>query len=743
MELVETPDRLTFSIRMREDTYTVEELLSMVFEMARKMSDTFGRTQIRDCVVTIPPSYTRAQRILLMQTAQAAGLNVVSLMHENTAAALYYGIDRVDNETAHYAIFYNMGASKTQVSVVKYTALERPVQGVGNKTIEHIEVLSHTCNDQIGGRTFDSLIANHIADEFQRLHNLDPKGSKKTMLRVMNHANKVKKVLSANKVAFVHDDSLYQGKAISYGVQREVLDELIAAKAKELLQPIDTALQLANLTIDSINSFEIIGGVTRIPKVQELLKTYNTNRDLGMHLNGDEAMAHGAALFAANYSLDLFVKPMWLSDVLPYSVSAEFWSPDDPEFTKSGTVFKIGTRLNAKKQLTFSFDKRIVCRLIAKYPSHEAILDEYGIADIPEVAANYSQTPLNVFTFGVDMSGVPFLYLVHSELEVDIEQEVPDVTDENQTESFQNETETESTQNSLLTGKRKEKVKLKFAPYSMELPIALNKTEVEFISTKLTNFTKQEKERLKLAESRSELEGYIYYLREKLDEETFILVTTESERSELESLLAVESGYLDSPEFHTATSDELLKRKSAIRSTVFDALDREEEMAKRPKAVDETRKKLMKFRETAVSYNQTMPWVEESLIEAAFSAVKESEAWLEGRVKDQEAKQPWESPAFRTAELSWKLDTVKIALDAIKRVPKPKPPVFYRQKKEKKETKTEESGNKEEKTSEEGEKIPEEEVKAPPEEAEQVVEEKENVQAEAEEPLELPANTDL
>jgi hypoxia up-regulated 1 len=122
MEVLETPDRLTFSVRVRREVYTVEELLNMIFEKARKMIETFERTLVRDYVVTVPSSLTRSQRILMMQTAQAAGLNVLALIHENTVAALYYGIDRQDSETAHYALFYNLGAARVQASVVKYTA---------------------------------------------------------------------------------------------------------------------------------------------------------------------------------------------------------------------------------------------------------------------------------------------------------------------------------------------------------------------------------------------------------------------------------------------------------------------------------------------------------------------------------------------------------------------------------------------------------------------------------------------
>ena len=672
MEVVETPGKLTFSVKVRGEVYTTEELLSMIFEMVKKMSDAYGHTNVRDCVVTIPPSFTRSQRILLMQVAQSAGLNVLGFLHENSAAALYYGIDRTDNETAHLALFYNLGATRVQVSVVRYTANELNVTGVGNKTVEHIEVLSHAWDDNLGGSVFDGLLAEHIAAAFEKQHGVGIRDSKKTMLRVMNHANKAKKVLSANKVAHVFDDSLHQGLGIALAIQRETLDALVAAQAEALLKPIDDALATANVTLEAIDTLELIGGVSRIPKVQELLKAKFFNRDLGMHLNGDEAMAHGAALYAANFSHEVYVKPMWMSEIIPYTIRANFWSPDDPDLHKNATVFKLGTRVNSRKQLTLTYGGQLVCTLLSQYRDHEAVLDEYDISELEEVATNFSQVPLNAFTFGLDPMGLAFLGAVHSEIIVPAEELPPP------TQIFDTpEEELDS---------RKRLAQVKFRPYTIERPHVLSKPEIERIAKKLVEFSGKEKDRQKLSEAKSELEGFIYYMTEKLDEDTYRSVTTESERSQFESLLRSERTWLEGPDFPSADSETLLDRKDALNATVIQSLNREDELKKRETAVEDAKNRLLKLSETAQDYSQTMEWVPEGLREAGSRAVKEAKEWLDGLVEAQKGKPLWEEPVFKVAELDKKLEEVKRTIDLVRTFPRPKSAVRLTQKKEPKKT---------------------------------------------------------
>lgn len=109
--------------------------------------------------------------------------------------------------------------------------------------------------------------------------------------------------------------------------------------ADRMINPVYDAMQKANVTTADIDTFEIVGGLTRIPYVQQLIKD-RIGLEPGAHLNGDEAMAHGAAIIAANYTSDVQVKAIWLSDAIPYDILVDFYNPEDPEFKKSTVAFK-------------------------------------------------------------------------------------------------------------------------------------------------------------------------------------------------------------------------------------------------------------------------------------------------------------------------------------------------------------------------------------------------------------------
>ena len=159
MELFVTEDQLNLSVKLRDTSFTVDEGVGMILEFVKKLAEKAAEGTIRDCVITVPVYWTRAQRKSLMSAAEAARLNVLSLIHENTAAAFYYGIDRLDNETDHYTLFYNMGASDLEVSLAKYNAAIKKTGKVTNKTLENVEILAHSWDSSLGGRTFDALLA--------------------------------------------------------------------------------------------------------------------------------------------------------------------------------------------------------------------------------------------------------------------------------------------------------------------------------------------------------------------------------------------------------------------------------------------------------------------------------------------------------------------------------------------------------------------------------------------------------
>lgn len=647
MQLEETPNRHTFSMRVRDTNHTVEEVLGMLLEHVRLMAGTFGSTNaIKDCVITVDPMYTRAQRILLMQVAQIAGLSVQALVHENAAAALYYGIDRLDNTSSHLALFYNLGASKLQVSVVRYSAVEVNYTDL-SKTIEHIEVLSHVCSQEVSGSLLDAQIADLLAAEFLRQHSVDLTSNKKAMLRLTRLANQAKRQLSANKVTTVTDESLQPGISFSYSLSRDTIDSLVLALSSALLQPIDNALQLAEVSITNIDSFELLGGITRIPKVQELLLTKVPA--LGQHLNGDEAMAHGAALYGANITREVYVKPMWFSDILGYAVEADFFSPDDESFAERTVLFDSKSQLNAIKEFGFRYDKRVICRLTAKYPAGDKVLDLYDVSEIAKIAANFSQVPYNLFSFAVNPVGLTFLMGAYSEMEflrADL-QEAGIKLDDYPGEDPQ----------SLI---KKFRAKLPFNPFPAEQPRPLIKQQMEQIAKVMKEYNAKDEEKQKLLKAKNDLEALVAQLREKLEEDAFKSVTTPEEKATLQESLTIEAQWLESPEFSQASITTLKGRYSTLQSSAAAALKRESELRIRDSYVEATRKQLDQF----TAQCEASPDAD-----VALTNIQAAKSWLEEMTAKQQGRELWLDPVFTTEDIKGLMTLVKNAVEQLSKPP--------------------------------------------------------------------------
>ena len=645
LQTLETPGRHTFSLQVREDAHTVEEITAMLLQHVRTMTKTHTSSTVKDCVLTVDPSFTRAQRILLLQVAAAAGLSVQALVHENAAAALYYGIDRLDNETTHLTLLYNLGASKLQVSVARYSAVEVNFTS-GNKTIEHIEMLSHTSSSKVSGSRIDAKLAALFAGEFQRRHGVDVTADKKAMLKLTRLANAAKKLLSANKVTEVTEESLHQGLGFTYTLQRDTLDEIVQSFSDELLSPVQTALELAGVALTEIQSFELIGGVVRIPKVQEILLTQLPS--LSHHLNGDEAMAHGAALYAANFTQEVYVKPMWFSDILGYEVQAEFFSPDDESFSEKITLFKANSRVNTVMEFGFKFAQRVFCKLIAKYPSGDTILDIYDISEIGQFAANFSQVPYNHFTFGLNPIGLCFLMQFYSEMEfprVDLKAAGLKV-DNYPGEDPHSEM-------------KKFRAKLPFVPLPVEQPKPLSKQHLEDIANALKEYSQQEERKLQLQEAKDDLEAAVLQLTEKLQEDAFLLVVSEEQKATLKAALDAEKAWLESEEFPLADMETLKARKLAFSNESSAALKREKELKIRDKYVEKTRKQLEEYREQCKDLEGA---------EMALGNIQMAEKWLDEVTEKQQGLAAWQDPAFTTDDIKGLMSMVS---GAVEQLPKP------------------------------------------------------------------------
>jgi hypoxia up-regulated 1 len=452
-------------------TFTPEELVAMVLTHAKDITVAFGvKTQPRDCVLTVPSFYTQHERRAILDAAILADLNVLALIDENTAAALHYGIDRVDEEP-HNVMFYNMGANALQVSILKYHSYARKESTYSKaKNVGTFEVLAKAWDSSLGGVAFDDRIVQFMADEFNTMWNKkrndgvikDVRKYPRAMAKLTIMANKVKHVLSANNdfpifIDALHDDINYQSH-LSRAHFEELCHDLLLRTPK----PIQTALEQANMTLADIHAFEVIGGGFRIPKIQEDVQAAIGSLEFGMHINGDESMALGAAFHGANISTAFRVRHIGMTDINPFPISATFVNLEEKAsgmlkrffglghksandskdkdaetiWSKQATVFKANGKTGVKKTIAFSHDKDIACGL--DYEDYQYLpagtqhaIERYNITGIADFAKEMEEKGLGKpkvsMQFEISTSGIAQLVKAEASVEeiVIVQEEVP------------------------------------------------------------------------------------------------------------------------------------------------------------------------------------------------------------------------------------------------------------------------------------------------------------------------------
>ena len=647
----------------------------MLLEHVRDMSEGFGGASVKDCSIIVPNFWTHGQKISLITTAQAVGLNVLSLINENTAAALYYGIDRLDNETAQYVLFYNLGASYLQASLVKYdTAV------ANEKTIENIEILAQTYDATLGGSTFDAVLAEYLAKKFEEIHGFSLEKAPKAMPRLLTQANLAKKVLSASKTTLVIVNNLYNSIDFKYTLTREELDNLITPFEQRLISPITQALEIAKIDKKSVNYLEILGGVSRIPRVQEIIRR-NTDFEISTHLNGDEAMAHGAALFAANLSSVVNVKPIWLSDTNMDRISVKIFELPEDNLVVEKQLFDetwklasyVRVRVNSRKNLRILIED-------TKEDKTQAI-GIYETSGIPEITQDSFEL---VLMFVVDYNGISFLYKIDAEYmqilppvakkpkNISVQSEAKESTEEN-LESEPREKSAESQTETIDEPRFETKsFSIKFTYHDLEQPKILTSSDAEQIKLKLSSFKEGEKRARELAMAKNDIESYVYYLTDKADEEIFQQVASKSDRDLLLTHILLIKDWMDSSEFTKASITDVKYRKMQLEDLVNGPFLRENEMQIRDSIVEKARLELNKLESELIALNETRPWVPAESIEDCLKSVKELREWIDARIREQKSLELWQHLAFTTSELEKKSKDVAGAVERLKRMVKPK-----------------------------------------------------------------------
>lgn len=299
---------------------------------------------VSDIVLSCPAWFTDIQRRAIIDAAEIAGLKLLRLMNDTTAAALGYGITKLDlpgpEEKPRRVAFVDVGHSNYTCSIVEFKKGELAVKATA-------------WDRHYGGRNFDKALVDHLAKEFQAKYKIDVFSNPRAVARIQAAAEKTKKILSANQQAPINIESLMNDIDVSAMITRQEFEALIAPVLEKTVAPLEQALAEAKLTKEDIDIIEVVGGGSRVPAVKERIQAF-FGKGLSFTLNQDEAVARGCAFSCAILSPVFKVRDFSVQDAISYPI--EFaWekAADIPDEDTSLTVFNRGGILPSTKILTF------------------------------------------------------------------------------------------------------------------------------------------------------------------------------------------------------------------------------------------------------------------------------------------------------------------------------------------------------------------------------------------------------
>lgn len=682
------------------EEWTVEELVAMILTYAKDITRAYGGNVVRDCVVAVPSYATHFERQAMLQAAALADFRVLSLIDQNTAAAVQFGLDRLFDEKRR-VLFYNVGSDSAQAAIVEYSTYQEKNQ----KTVGQLEVLGKGWALDAGSFAVDLALTELLATEFEAKFGTPIRDSPKPMAKIRASAKKTKEVLSANTEHHVFVPSLHDDHDFATTVTRGQLEAAAALVFAALPGPIERALTAANLTADDLDAVEIIGGGVRVPKVQQTLKEFlSTKRspdkpplELSVHLNGDEAVALGAAFHGANVSTSFRVRKVGLQDVTPFAVGVRMASG---AWHKRATLFKSGAKQTSKpKTIAFQHDADIVCELAYDdpdslppgTPTTIAMYDVTGIADFAAEMSKQNtsgtlQRPKVQLSFVLDSSGLTTL----SKAEVSVTEESPVnetvaqdeaapavANDTNASDANATNTTNATNATAAVAPKKKTHKRTLTVTQTKSGPrdFAMLAADAEAAALRIETIYKAEQVRMERERERNDLESTIYAVRNALNdrEDEVAPVSTDAQRDAVRADCETLEEWLYDAD--GASVDELKDKRRSLQDKWDAILERADEARKRPSAIERANKALASARKNATEvWPVSKPWLEIDDLDDLVAKIDKAQKWLDDVVALQEKTPAHEPPAFFAEDIVSKLKPVASASAKLGAKLKPKPP---------------------------------------------------------------------
>ena len=297
-----------------DDTYTPQEISAKTLRKLKEAAESYLGHKVNKAVITVPAYFNDAQRQATKDAGQIAGLEVARIINEPTAAAMAYGLDKKQNEQK--IVVFDLGGGTFDVSVLELN---------DDDGMKVFEVISTSGDTHLGGDDFDEVLINHVADEFKKSNSVDLRKDTMALQRLQEACEKAKKELSSRpntdiNLPFICQDSEGNAKHLQMNITRADFEKLIDQLVERCRTPVEQALKDAKLSPSDIDEIVLVGGSTRVPKVQEMVKKV-FGKEPHQGVNPDEVVAVGAAIQGAVLAGDR--KDVLLLDVTPLTFGIE------------------------------------------------------------------------------------------------------------------------------------------------------------------------------------------------------------------------------------------------------------------------------------------------------------------------------------------------------------------------------------------------------------------------------------
>ncbi|KAM1059679.1 hypothetical protein ACFX15_023731 [Malus domestica] len=716
----DTTGTVIFKIDDKVTTYSVEELVAMILGYAANLAEFHSKVPVRDAVISVPPYFGQAERKGLLRAAQLVGINVLALINEHSGAALQYGIDKDFSNESRHVIFYDMGTSSTYAALVYFSAYNAKEFGK-TVSVNQFQVKDVRWNPELGGQNLELQLVEYFAEEFNKQvgNGVDVRKSPKAMAKLKKQVKRTKEILSANKMAPISVESLYDDRDFRSTITREKFEELCEDLWEKSLIPLKEVLKHSGLKVDEIYAVELIGGATRVPKLQAKLQEYLGRKELDRHLDADEATVLGAALYAANLSDGIKLnRKLGMIDGSTYGFVLELDGPDlQKEDSTRQTLVQRMKKLPSKMFRSFIQSKDFEVTLA--YESEDLlppgatspVFAQYSVSSLTETSEKYASRNLSSpikasLHFSLSRSGVLSLDRADAFIEVSEWVEVPKknlTTQENSTnvapnistETGAQNTSKESNGNTDDGGnsnssnstvetdvviekklkKRTFRIPLKIVEKTVGPAMSPSKESLAEAKRKLGELDKKDAERRRTAELKNTLEGYIYGIKEKFEtsKEYEKVSTSEERQSFIGKLDEVQEWlYTDGED---ATASEFQERLDVLKAIGDPIFFRLKELTARPEAVEHARKYLVEVQQILRGWESNKPWVPKDRTDEVASDADKLKKWLDEKENAQKKTPAHSKPVFTSDEVFGKLFDLEDKVASVNRIPKPKPKI--------------------------------------------------------------------